>query len=154
MIPGQLFTWSLSPCESQELNSFHFPFSACHLDLKVFLEHTVPGAFLLPKGTWVQMPALPLPGPVASSKLLTSFTFIVLTHKMEIMTPLHSYIKYEGKVHGIEPLTKKGPVELLCKVKQKPGRGLKGDPKEQAAVPFLESGPVVWLGRLRLCPGS
>lgn len=125
----------MSPCESQEFNSLHSPFSACPLDLKIFLEYTVPRTFLLPEGTWVQMPALPLPGPIASSKLLTSFTFSVLTHKMEIMTPLHSYVKYEGKVHGIESVRKKSLVELLlCKLQL--WRGLEGASQRAGRSPI------------------
>lgn len=90
--------------------------------------------------TWVQIPALPLPGPIASTKSLTSFTFSVLIHKVEMMTPLHSYREYEGKVHGTEILGKWSPVDFFCvKSDQSGGGHLRGLPKGQAEVPFLGS---------------
>lgn len=72
------------------------------------------------------MPAPPLPGPIASHKLLPSFTFSVLTHKNGD-NDTFAQLKYEGKVCGTEPLGKWSAAEFLRpKVKLKTWRGLEG----------------------------
>lgn len=64
------------------------------------------------------------PWPYHFQQVINFFHLSVLTHNMAIMTTLHRYTNYEGKVCGTEPLENSLVEFLLYKVRPKLCQGL------------------------------